>query len=627
MAAPLLDIAAEPADGSALRFLRLAAPAPGEAERAKLVIRLRLENTSTTNAITVSGISVAFPGSRVATVEMFRPDLVLDDDGDGGRLEPGEAKFWSSGVVSVEDAEGEVVESAYNAIYLGLPAPTQARISVSALRFSDPAQLTIALAQYDCPEADDGYPLFLRQSDLPSAAMVTIKGRHWANGGGSGTQIYAYDVGVVRWVDGDWTRTRPGEGSGPSAYYAYGLPIRSVAAGTVHSIVDGIDEGPDFGAGNHGGNRITIAHANGERSYFAHLQNGSFRVAEGDSVNAGTVLGLLGFTGNTGAPHTHIEIRRHSDGALRPYAFRDVWIKEVEADTPFEPKTGWVEMPQGRGIPDGSYHLWASAKRPAWYPPDWAEVFKFGVSDSGYQDMFDRVTYAGYRPDVVDVYEHDGKRFFNAIFRPREVAWRAQHHMDFDEYQEAYNTNKADGYRLHNITSYPRGGGVNYAAIWLKRSGPSQRAYHGRSLDNHEEQVERNTQDGYHPVNVSVAAPNGVRSYAALWAKSDVGGWRSKSALTPDAYQELWNEQRGELHRHATYLSAWQLMPNGPAVLSAVFQETAPGSGSTVGRHGMSSAELQAEFDKRIDAGYLTRAIAGYSEGGKARFAALWRRA
>lgn len=224
------------------------------------------------------------------------------------------------------------------------------------------------------------------------------------------------------------------------------------------------------------------------------------------------------------------------------------------------------------------------------------------------------------------MFEHDGKRFYNAIFRPKEVDYRAQHHMNFDEYQEAYVQNDADGYALHNIASYPRGGVPNYAAVWLKQGGPAVRGYHGRTAAQHEEQVARNERDGYHPVNVSVVAPDGVRSYSALWIKSDAGGWRSKSMLTPDAYQELWEEQAGGLSRHATYASGSQMMSGGPPVLSAIFKEKAPGSGRTFGRHAMSRTELQEEYGKRIGSNWLIRAIAGYSEMGNKTYAAIWRK-
>ena len=82
-------------------------------------------------------------------------------------------------------------------------------------------------------------------------------------------------------------------------------------------------------------------------------------------MQEGTPIGLLGFTGNTDFPHTHIEMRKHSTGALRPYAFRDAWLRGSDADTPFAPTVGWQQLATGRGIPDGSYHVWPSSSRPA----------------------------------------------------------------------------------------------------------------------------------------------------------------------------------------------------------------------------------------------------------------------
>jgi hypothetical protein len=124
---------------------------------------------------------------------------------------------------------------------------------------------------------------------------------------------------------------------------------------------------------------------------------------------------------------------------------------------------------------------------------------RFGVMSTQYQQEFDHATSAGYRPELVDVCEVGPNLIFSAVFRPNDVAWRAQHHLDGAEYQQAYDTNKVDGNRLHNITSYARGGVVNYAAIWLKQAGPSLRAYHGRSAEQHEQLVDTYTRTATTP--------------------------------------------------------------------------------------------------------------------------------
>lgn len=56
------------------------------------------------------------------------------------------------------------------------------------------------------------------------------------------------------------------------------------------------------------GNLVIVE--NGEyRTYYAHLS--SIPVAVGDTVTAGTVIGLSGNTGNSTGPHLHYEIRRN----------------------------------------------------------------------------------------------------------------------------------------------------------------------------------------------------------------------------------------------------------------------------------------------------------------------------
>jgi hypothetical protein len=89
--------------------------------------------------VTVTGISVSFPGSSAPTASMFRPDIVLKDS---GVLQAGETKFWSNGVVNVTDADGTVTQSAYNAVYLALPAPAKVRLSVAAAGSPAPPPLT-----------------------------------------------------------------------------------------------------------------------------------------------------------------------------------------------------------------------------------------------------------------------------------------------------------------------------------------------------------------------------------------------------------------------------------------------------------------------------------------------------
>lgn len=57
------------------------------------------------------------------------------------------------------------------------------------------------------------------------------------------------------------------------------------------------------------GNLVIVEHGD-YKTYYAHLS--SIPVSVGDSVSAGTTIGLSGNTGNSTGPHLHYEIRRNN---------------------------------------------------------------------------------------------------------------------------------------------------------------------------------------------------------------------------------------------------------------------------------------------------------------------------
>src|SRR5262245_22319661 len=57
-----------------------------------------------------------------------------------------------------------------------------------------------------------------------------------------------------------------------------------------------------------GGNLVILSLRNGRHAFYAHLQPGSIRVKPGDHVRRGQVLGLVGNSGNSNAPHLHFQI-------------------------------------------------------------------------------------------------------------------------------------------------------------------------------------------------------------------------------------------------------------------------------------------------------------------------------
>ena len=94
----------------------------------------------------------------------------------------------------------------------------------------------------------------------------------------------------------------------------FGAPIYSVADGTVVNVYDEADEqvpGPSptgITTDNIGGNMMVVDIGDGAFAFYAHLQRGTQRAKLGEKVKAGQVLGLLGNTGNSTAPHLHFHL-------------------------------------------------------------------------------------------------------------------------------------------------------------------------------------------------------------------------------------------------------------------------------------------------------------------------------
>ncbi|MGK9149089.1 M23 family metallopeptidase [Plantibacter flavus] len=94
-----------------------------------------------------------------------------------------------------------------------------------------------------------------------------------------------------------------------------GTDVRAIAAGVVR-----VAQESDSGLGVH----VVIDHLVGGdsvSSVSAHLQFGSLRVAPGDVVSVGQVIGSVGSTGQSTGPHLHLEILDGGTTPIDPYAW------------------------------------------------------------------------------------------------------------------------------------------------------------------------------------------------------------------------------------------------------------------------------------------------------------------
>ena len=110
------------------------------------------------------------------------------------------------------------------------------------------------------------------------------------------------------------------------SYTIYGQEAIAVADATVVKVVDGVPEqepgvfpegiSPDEADGN----SVILDIGGGNYALYGHFQPGSVRVKEGERVKRGEVLGLVGNSGNSLAPHLHF----HMMGGPRSFASNGV---------------------------------------------------------------------------------------------------------------------------------------------------------------------------------------------------------------------------------------------------------------------------------------------------------------
>jgi murein DD-endopeptidase MepM/ murein hydrolase activator NlpD len=140
-------------------------------------------------------------------------------------------------------------------------------------------------------------------------AALPINGQIWL------AQRYAVDY---EQLDAD-NRLYSGKKKKLDSYTIYGQEAIAVADGTVVKVVDGLPEQKpgvfpeNITPEEADGNSVILDIGGGNYANYAHFQPGSIRVKEGERVKRGDVLGLVGNSGNSLAPHLHFHVM---DGSL-----------------------------------------------------------------------------------------------------------------------------------------------------------------------------------------------------------------------------------------------------------------------------------------------------------------------
>lgn len=201
------------------------------------------------------------------------------------------------------------------------------------------------------------------------------------------------------------------------------------------------------------GNMVKIDHGNGYQTRYLHLAYGTVKVAVGQKVSKGQVLGYMGNTGNSFGAHLHFEVMK-DDSQIDPTNYLDCDLpSDTESDTRVNvyyrvktQKHGW--LPEVKNLRDyagyenspitglalrvdkGTIKYRVHVKGGKWL--GW--ITKCDINDyingwAGNNQPIDAIQAYYYTPDSIRPYK-------KAVYRVNDYGW--QHDMDTVAGQDGY---------------------------------------------------------------------------------------------------------------------------------------------------------------------------------------------
>jgi hypothetical protein len=144
-----------------------------------------------------------------------------------------------------------------------------------------------------------------------------ISGAHRGSGLSANGWIYFGQRFAIDWMRLDEAgRLVHGDPADVHNYACYGVDVLAVADGKVVTVFNELDDQPPgklpdpktMTVENVLGNHVVLDLGAGVYAFYAHMEKNTMSVVEGQRVRRGDVLGKLGNTGNTAAPHLHFHL-------------------------------------------------------------------------------------------------------------------------------------------------------------------------------------------------------------------------------------------------------------------------------------------------------------------------------
>lgn len=204
-----------------------------------------------------------------------------------------------------------------------------------------------------------------------------------------------------------------------------------------------------------------------------------------------------------------------------------------------------------------------------------------------------------------------------AVLAP--TPWVARHGMTAAAYQAEFDQWVGQGYRLTDVSGYNVNGTVRYAALWEKKAGPEWVARHGMSSADYQSYYNTYASQGYRLTLVDGYESGGQARYAAIWEKATGPALVARHGLTSAQYQAQYDQWVGQGYR-LSLVEGYAV--GGTDYYAAIWEKTT--GPALVARHGMTAATYQSNFDTFVGQGYRLTHVSAYQVAGADRYAAIW---
>ena len=369
MAFPNITLDVEPMQDQVVRFQLLAPAAKGLAALGQVSLLLKIRNMESQRLVLTNvGVRLLFSDNAEPQAISFPVNLAI---------EPNLSVLWHNKVfVATRQETGLDADTFINQNIFTKPNANIVQVILHFRDFADPFKALFALGLHESPTPKKAYQFPARKQDL-------LEGEVWCGAGGvhgqsgDGNQLFALDLGVRAWNGNHWTEFFPGTSSipGNTDFRIWKKPVYAMADGKVLDYRWNFFENPrpcapdqlephvvrlinELGDGS--GNFVRLLSGDETHTY-AHFMWGSVPQGvrrRGALVKRGDLLGLVGNSGSSSAPHLHLGVLKyrklvpHSDAkdVLRPLPFVDMHSIRSDKAKGIRKSDPWFKHSRGHGL-------------------------------------------------------------------------------------------------------------------------------------------------------------------------------------------------------------------------------------------------------------------------------------